>query len=200
MKRVPSKNEEQQGASPDLWAYSGVSGCGKSTAIAELVRTEVQGSAPFTEVTGAPINWSMVRPETQWVVLDELRSPRDVFGVFLLLADGHRIIAASHLPDVCLQWLSFKWVVRLARLDRDPRRLGPYLDQRGVSYSDSALTEIGEDLQVSFTLADLILEYDTDGNFDNALARFRRSARVTATTALRYPTQIRQWRLVGAAQ
>ncbi len=170
---------------------NGVSGCGKSTSIRELLsRHPDYRDRRCTEIRGGPIDWCSVRVETQLIVVDEMLNLRDVGAIARLLLRGHRVLAASHLHPVALTPLRLITRCRSFCLDADPRKISAWLDTRGLSWSEDALARFHQRFAGSFTDAKLVAEYAGGDDFDHALDRFTRYCEVRMTPQAKATSEI----------
>ena len=174
-----------------LIVLNGVSGCGKSTVIRELLESHpAYKDRPRAEVCGGPIDWGKVCLNAQLVVIDEMQNLRDVNAVARLLLRGHQVLAASHVNPIALFPLRVIARYRSFYLDRDARAIGAWLDARGVSWSEDVLARFHQRFAGSFTDAEIVLEYAGGHDFDRAFDRFTRSCVVRMTPQTK-PTLIR---------
>lgn len=158
-----------------LLLLEGRSGSGKSTAIATLLARHPDfAGQPRTEIQGGPIVWRGMRPSTPLVVVDELTRLADVPPLVRLLARGHRVIAASHLPGAWLAHLGPCLGIAHAATDRDPATIERYLQDRGVSHTRAGIARFCHRFGATYTDADIVLEHAGGNDFDHALTMFER--------------------------
>ncbi len=165
-----------------LLALHGVSGSGKSTAIAWLLQAHPAfRGRPCSHITGPAIDWRRLDRSTELVVVDECRGLRDLGGLVRLLGRGHRVLAASHLPLATSRVLGLAWPVLALATDRDPAKIERYLKTRGAAFSAGRVRTLCARFGASYAWVDLILEFDGGRDFDRAYNRFERCCRVEVT-------------------
>ena len=165
-----------------LLALHGVSGSGKSTAIAELLEAHSEfRERPCDRVAGPDIDWRRLDLSGELVVVDECTSLSDLCGLVRLLRRGHRVLAASHLPLWTSAVLGLVWPVLALATDRDPAKIERYLATRGVVFSAGRVRALCARFGASYAWADLILDHDGGLDFDRAYDRFERCCQVEVT-------------------
>lgn len=163
-----------------LLVLCGVSGSGKSTALRYLLAHHPDfAGRPASAFAGPALDWRRARFETEVVMVDEVRRPQELARLRRLLARGHTLLVASHLPAP-LHRLAGAGLPRLVlRTDADPGKLGRHLRQRGCRVSPGVLAEFCARYGASYTDADIVLERSPgSADFDQAWRRFRRFARL----------------------
>lgn len=167
-----------------LVVFHGVSGSGKSTAIARLVQAhpEFQGQR-CSYVTGPYIDWRQVTPSTELVVVDECTTLRDALGLAQLLSRGHRVLASSHLPLILSAGLGRIWPAIVLATDREPAKIERYLKVLGAHYSPDCVGAFCAQFGASYCSVDLVMDFDGSSDFDRAYDRFRRCCRVETKSA-----------------
>ena len=167
-----------------LVALHGVSGSGKSTAIAQLLEAHPAfRDRPCCHVAGPGIDWRRLDLPAELVVVDECTSPRDLLGLLRLLGRGHRVLAASHLPLASSALLGLGWPVLALPTDRDPAKIERYLTALGVDFSAERVRVLCGRVGASYAWVDLILDFDGGLDFDRAYDRFERCCRVESRPA-----------------
>jgi ABC-type dipeptide/oligopeptide/nickel transport system ATPase component len=160
-----------------LIIFSGVSGSGKSTTMQSFLscHPEYQNEAS-TVITDSPITWTSIFPSTRLVVIDELVNLSDYWHLIRLLHNGHRVIAASHFPDIYLRLLALIWRIRVIRVDKDYRTIVRYLQKAQIRYSDAAVQDFCSVFGASYADTKIVLEQYPSCSFDVAWSRFKRTS------------------------
>ena len=167
-----------------LVALHGVSGSGKSTAIARLLEVHPAfRDRPCCHVTGPGIDWRRLDLPAELVVVDECTALRDLLGLLRLLGRGHRVLAASHLPLASSAALGLRWPVVALPTDRDPAKIERYLAARGADFSAERVRALCARFGASYAWVDLILGFDGGLDFDRAYDRFERCCKVETRPA-----------------
>lgn len=167
-----------------LITFSGVSGSGKTTSLRRLVSGHPEFRfEPRTELLGSPLRWRDGAPQTRLVVIDELIGWRDYWPLVRLLRRGHRVIAASHLPEYSLRLLACRWRALMIRVDGDYRAISRFLQQSRVRHSDAAVRSFCSVLGASYVDAGIVLERYPHCSFDEAWTRFERTTRISREPA-----------------
>ena len=165
-----------------LLVLEGRSGSGKSTTIAALLdRHREFAGLSRTEISGSPVEWRGLRVATPLVVIDELTRLADVPRVIGLLAEGRRVICASHLPGAWLGRIGAPFGILRIATDRDPGAIARYLGTRGVRYTGAAIERFVRRFGATYTDADIILEHAGGNDFDRALSHFERRCSLRMT-------------------
>lgn len=155
--------------------FCGRSGSGKSTA----VRLLLEGHPDFAHVTPFVIRpqqceWQKIPDSASWIVVDEVKTIGDIFKIAKILAQGKRVLAASHVPPFLFRPLRIFGPGMAFLVDRDPAKLASYLQRKGIAYTDEALQRFVTRYGATYTDMEIILEYAGESNFDKAFARFER--------------------------
>lgn len=165
-----------------LIVFHGVSGSGKSTAIARLLRAHPEfRERDFSQVSGPDIGWRGPRAPAELIVVDECAVFRDLLGLALLLSRGHRVLAASHLPVRLTALLGMAWPAVLFRTDTDPSKIERYLAAIGIAFNRGTVRDFVARFGASYGWVDRILDFDGGRDFDRAYDRFTRCCRVETT-------------------
>ncbi len=165
-----------------LLALHGVSGSGKSTAIAWLLQTHPAfRGRTCSHVAGPRIDWRRLDLVSELVVVDECTALRDLHGLVRLLRRGHRVLAASHLPLATSAALGLAWPVLALATDRDAAKLERYLTALGADFSAERVGALCARFGASYAWVDLVLDYDGGLDFDRAYDRFERCCQVEVT-------------------
>ena len=167
-------------------AFGGPSGSGKSTLSRWMLQTHRDWRGPVVEVTGRPLDWSGLQaaPVGCVVRVDEVLRVDELARVAGLLARGHRVLVATHLPAVAFWPLSWRWrgEWRSTRVD-GVGKIARELDRRGITYSPAAVQAYVRQFGPVYTELDIVFERAPGHDFDQALARFLRYHRVTVRRA-----------------
>jgi len=165
---------ERRFADTRLIVFTGVSGSGKSTAIEFLLdhHPDFVG-VDYELVAMKPLSFRDTYDATL-IAVDEITEWRHLVDLARLLLAGHRLIVASHLPDVAVKCLLAAWRGAYFRTDDDPTKVAAYLEQLGVQASEEAVQRFCETYGATFTDVDIILEQFGGSDFDRSLRRFER--------------------------
>ena len=171
-----------------LIAFTGMSGSGKSTYIDALLAGHPEfRDRPVTRVGPTPIDWTSVRPTTALVVIDEVARSGEVVRLASLLAGGHTLLVASHLPERLLRLLGARWPTLALRTDGTPAKLARSLERRGITFSPDLLSHFVATYGSNYTDLDIVLEWGGGADFDVAYRRFRRTASIVRHRVARMP-------------
>ena len=156
--------------------FHGASGSGKSTCINHLLRRHPDlAGRPVSRISGGPIDWRTVAPpEHRIVVIDELLELKDLMAALRLLAAGHIVIAASHLPSWLTSCIGLFWRLHQFATDRAPQKIERHLARRGVSYTPQTVAAYCDRFGATYTDAEIILEHTGGEDFDIAYRQFMR--------------------------
>lgn len=184
----------------DRWlALGGPSGSGKSTLARWLTREHPGWQGRHAVLESRPLDLSPMRMVTvpHIVVVDEITTIRQLVAATALLAQGHRLILATHLPKVAFVPLGLRWrgrFVSTARRDQAQQKLARALTARGLSFTDRALRVYLKRFGPVYPEIDLVLERCPTQDFDRALAWFDKFHRVTTTKAVPHASHDRRVR------
>lgn len=145
-----------------LIVFFGRSGCGKSTSIRELLR-----SNKFKDRKG------------EFVVVDEITRVREILFVWQALWIGKTVLAASHVSKFFFWPLSWLYRSSLYQLDSDKERLRAYLRTIGVSFSEDILAAYIKRYKATFTDLQIILEREPAKSLDESFLRFHRACSIS---------------------
>lgn len=169
---------EQSFARRRLVLFHGASGSGKSTAIQWLVANHADFHAARVCVVRPKISgWTPVPRDAEWAIVDEIEHVAELGRIAGLLARGHRVVVASHVPIAFTRPLLIAVRSRVFRTDRDPAKLARHLQRRNVAWSPAALESYTARFGASYAMLDIILEYGRVPDLDRCLARFERQCR-----------------------
>ena len=168
-----------------VMVFHGASGSGKSTYIEHLLcHHPAFGGQSFSRISGGPVNWRTTPPpQHRIVVIDELIRFGDFLAVTRLLAAGHTVIAASHLPSWLTGCLGLFWPLCQFATDRAPQKIERYLARRSVSYTHHAVADYCRQFGATYTDAEIILEHTGGDDFDRAYSQFMRRCKLTRDQA-----------------
>lgn len=162
-----------------LVALHGISGSGKSTALAQLLRAHPAfRGRPCSRVQGPRIAWRRLRLSERLVLVDECISLRDLLGLVELLRRGHQVLAASHLPLFTSALLGRVWPAVALRTDGSPAKIERYLGARGLRFGGEGVRDFCARFGASYNAVECILDFDGGSDFDRAYERFIRCCRV----------------------
>lgn len=161
-----------------LVLFCGVSGSGKSTAITHLCQTHPDFRQRESAAIHPSDTQSLTSPRGRLVVVEELRRPRDLYGVAGLLRRGATVLAASHLAPVWLVPLRLAVKSRCYTMDRDWHKIARHLERRGISYTPQAVQAYCRKYGANYIDLDIIVEHFPGVPFDQALSCFERFCRI----------------------
>lgn len=161
-----------------LVAFCGVSGAGKSTAIDYLRWQHRDFADQPSEVVTTSEAAKLRDVRGRLIVVEELRTPRDLGAIWTLLRGGATVLAASHLAPAWLAPFRLLAPVRCYAIDRDWRKIARFLDRAGVEHSTDAVRAYCRRYGANYVDAQVILERFPAMRFDDALAGFQRFCRL----------------------
>jgi hypothetical protein len=162
--------------------FSGISGSGKTTALNWLSMNHPDfDSQEATWIRGTPILWRK-HYDSRCLFVDELTRIRDMFHVRRLAKSGHRIVAASHLPEWFMRGLLWDKGYISFRTDRDLDKIRRYLEIRGVSYDDSTLEKYSQKYGMSYSDLEIVLSHTGANNLGMAMKLFDRHCEMDSSS------------------
>mgnify|MGYP001193105008 CR=1 FL=1 len=160
-----------------LVEFFGVSGSGKSTALAFLCERHRE----FCCRTPTVIDPNRPLPAANLgglAIVEELRRPSDLAIVVALLRRGATVLVASHLRPAWSAPLGIFWRRRSFVLDRDWTKIARHLSRRGVPASETAVRAYCRRYGANYVDVEIILERAPEATFDEAFAKFQRLCRI----------------------
>ncbi len=160
-----------------LMVFQGDSGSGKSTALQYLAqRYSDERSLESVHTGPSDFDTPQPIPQNALVIYDEIFQPRQLKHITTLLAQSNTIAIASHLNPAWFIPLRLRYTTNFWWTDRDQGKIGRYLRQKNIEFSQSAVQHYCRQFRATYTDIDIILErHPTAHTFDEALHYFNKT-------------------------
>lgn len=161
--------------------FTGISGSGKTRAMEYLAAHNpvISRHMPCL-ISGDPLPW-LSSYDSEWLLVDEIVHVRDLLQVRQLLARGHRLVLANHLPTMLVRLLLVGYHVKYFSTDSQSNKLAIYLQSRQIDYSDESLQQYISQYGQSYNSLAVILEHTGAADLALALARFNQHCRMAVS-------------------
>lgn len=158
-----------------LIVFTGKSGAGKSTYIKFLIENNISiKSSSKTIYAERPMQWGKINNKNDLLVLDELKTPLELYYIIKLLLRGNSLIIANHVAIFFIKTIGFFTTSILFNLDNQNEKICFYLKIHGYHFSQSIVEQFCNTYGSNYTDLEIILEHNIDKNFDTIYKNFMR--------------------------